>query len=252
MLKLPQMIQLGNCGLILSHSFESGITSAFLHGWNVLSDSNFEVKVAVEPFITNIRKLLHSHLVLWNHPLLLPVIILKEHLTRAHLFKSIVLLEETTRLQAALGVTKSGRLRRYQSGRGFKDIRLIESEESRINLTTAINTTLADDVSLATVLKWDARLCVFLLKACDEVREFQTTYRSRHSERKIREWLNTLECGIASCLEHADSLKSQLELQLSVVRPATRPIHHLPKESFYSRGIWPNDQTVVQFRRAVW
>lgn len=60
MLKLPQMIQLGNCGLILSHSFDSGITTAFLYGCNVLSDSNFEVNVAVEPFITNIRKLLRT------------------------------------------------------------------------------------------------------------------------------------------------------------------------------------------------
>lgn len=216
MLKVPQMFQLGNFGLVLSHSFETGITSAFLHGWNALTDINAVSKTKMDSHFTRISKMIRSQVLLWTHPLLLPVILLKEHLNRAHLFKEYVLLQKTTGLENSLGVTHSGRLTKNQPVPGFKYKRLMEDEEARTQFTTTINTTLTDVISFIGVLKWDSRLHKFLYKTCDRLEEF-CRKDTRHSGRKLKEWLDTLDCGIASEAEHAETLKAKLELQLSVV-----------------------------------
>lgn len=223
MFKLPQMFQLGNFGLVLSHSFKTGITLAFLHGWSVLTEINAVTGEKMDSHFTQIRKLIRSKVSLWAHPLLLPVILLKEHLNRATLFENFDLLQETTDVEQALGVTHSGRLTRPQAGGVFNYKKLMENEEVRIALTTTLNTTFTDVISLTGVLKWDRRFCDFLSNKCDQIQEFRSQ-ETRRSGQKLKEWIDTLDCSIASNSEHAEILRAKLELQLSIVGYNCTPV----------------------------
>lgn len=214
------MYQVGNFGLVLSHSFKTGITSAFLHGRNVLTITDVTGQ-RVESHLAHIRRLIQSKIELWRHPLLLPVILLKEHLSRASYFKGFALLQITTKVEQSLGVTKTGRLTNRSLGRvdddddGFQ-YRKLENETERIQLTTTINTTLTDVISFSGVLKWDRRFCQVLIKTCQRLEEIPLDYMTE-SNQKLREWLDALEGGIESNAEHAETLRARLEIQLSVV-----------------------------------
>lgn len=173
MVKVPQMYQIGNFGLVMSHSFKTGITSVFLHGWNVLTDIKCVTGQRTEPHLTHIRKLIRSNAILWTHPLLLPVILLKEHLSRASYFKGFTLLQITTKVEKSLGVTETGRLTNHHQpsqdkdqdddGDGFQ-YRKLENETERIQLTTTINTTLTDVISFF----WSAQMGPSILSVFDQ------------------------------------------------------------------------------------
>lgn len=222
MLKVPQMYQVANFGLVLTHSFKTGMTSAFLHGWNVLTDINYVTGQEVKPHLTHIQKLIKSNIELWRHPLLLPVVLLKEHLSRASYFKGFTLLQITLKVEQSLGVTKTGRLTNRSTGRADGDgddgfqYRRLENEAERIQLTTTINTTLTDVISFSGVLKWDRRLCHSLIRTCHQLEELHMDHMTE-SNQKLREWLDALEGGIESNAEHAETLRTKLEIQLSVV-----------------------------------
>lgn len=132
MLKVPQMYQLGNYGLALSHSFETGITVAFLHGWGVLTSINHVTGKKMIPHAERIQGLIKSAVSLWTHPLLLPAILLEEHLFRANEFNSNVLARNTTSIEFRLGVTQSGRLTGSRNSFGPAELReLMGNEEAR-------------------------------------------------------------------------------------------------------------------------
>jgi hypothetical protein len=124
--------------------------------------------------------------------------------------------KKTTNVEQALGVTHSGRLTRVQAVGDFNYRKLMENEEVRIALTTTVNTTFTDVISCIGVLKWDRRFCDFLSNKCDQIQEF-CNQETRRSGRKLKEWIDTLDCGIASTSEQAEILRAKLELQLSVV-----------------------------------
>jgi hypothetical protein len=227
MFKVPQMYQIGNFGLVMSHSFKTGITSAFLHGGHVLTELNYVTDERVGSHLSHIRKLIQSKVELWKHPLLLPTILLKEHLSRASYFKGFTLLQKTTEVEESLDVTKTGRLTNRDrpspgqdgGGGGGSQFRKLENPVERRELTTKINTTLTDVISFFGVLKWDRRFCQFLIRTCHRLGELHHGGMDHitESNQKLREWLDALEGGIESNAEHAETLRAKLDIQLSVV-----------------------------------
>jgi len=211
------MYQLGNYGLALSHTFRTGVTLAFLHGWSLLTETNHVNGVQIIPHAERIQELIKSTVSLWTHPLLIPVILLEEHLFRANYYKEQELSRQTTSLELQLRVTHSGRLaggRASLSPAGLRE--LMGNDEARIGLTSLLNTTVTDAITFIGNMKWDPRYCQFLHHVCDQIQRFHLQTLTI-SGGELKESIDTLECVSASCLEHAESIKQRLQLQLSVV-----------------------------------
>jgi hypothetical protein len=210
------MYQLGNYGLSLSHSFHSGVTLAFWHGWSLLTKTNHVTGKQMLPHAERIQQLIKATVSLWAHPLLIPVILLEEHLFRANEFRGKELSTKTTQLESQLGVTRSGRLAGRASFSSSNLRELMGNDEARIGLTSLLNTTLTDAISLIGTMKWDSRYRQFLDHVCDQIQQFHPqTLKS--SGRELKESIDTLECVTKSCSEHAELIKQRLDLQLSVV-----------------------------------
>jgi hypothetical protein len=211
------MFQLGNYGCALSHSFDTGVTLAFLHGWNVLADLNHVTKAEMLPHAERIQKLVKLTSSLWTHPLLIPVILLEEHIYRANAFRAKGLSSQTTRIESQLGVTNSGVL---SGGKASFDPvvvrRLMGNDEARIQLTSLLNTTITNATLFIASMKWDPRYCQFLRNVCDQIQEFRPQTPPGLG-RELKETIDTLECAVISCSESAESIRQRLELQLSVV-----------------------------------
>ena len=210
------MFQLGNYGLALSHSFETGATSAFLHGWSLLTQTNHVTGAPMLSHTERIQELIKSSVSLWAHPLLIPLILLEEHKYRVESFVQQELSPKTTSLESRLGVTYSGRL---AGGMPFgpADLRqLMGNEEDRISLTSLLNTTMTDSINLLGVLKWDLRYCQFLCRVQDQLQQFHPDALTSLG-REIKESIEASECAITSTSEFVDAMKQRLDLQLAVV-----------------------------------
>lgn len=211
------MYQLGNYALALSHSFETGNTVAFLHGWGVLTEYNHVTGKRMVSHAKRIQDLIKSTISLWTHPLLLPVILLEEHLFRANQFKSSHLSLNTTDLEFRLGVTQSGRLTGSRNSFGLVELReLMGNDEARIGITTLLSTTMTDTIAFIGNMKWDHRYYKFLHNVCSQVQELQVP-RLKASGRELKASIDFLECTTASTTDHAESIKERLDLQLTVV-----------------------------------
>ncbi|KAK3376343.1 hypothetical protein B0T24DRAFT_525754 [Lasiosphaeria ovina] len=213
--KLPQMFQLGNWGLALSHSFETSTTSAFLHGWNVLSDYHPVTRERVVPGQEKIEPLLYSAIGSCGRPTLLPIVLLKEHLFRINIFMRE--LESTaTAIESTFKVTKSGRLANSEGG-PLELMKLMANEEERTKLTTLLNTTMTDTVNLTCVMKWDRRYCKFLKELHGVIRTFDSESSSQVGESELEIILRHLECDLESAFEYVESIAARLTLQLTVL-----------------------------------
>ncbi|KAK0713442.1 hypothetical protein B0T26DRAFT_753549 [Lasiosphaeria miniovina] len=213
--KLPQMFQLGNWGLALSHSFDTSTTSAFLHGWNVLSDYHPVTRERVVPAQERIGPLIYSAIGSCGRPTLLPIILLKEHLSRINLFMGE--LESTaTAIESTFKVTKSGRLANSEGG-PLELMKLMANEEERTKLTTLLNTTMTDTVNLTCVIKWDRRYCKFLKELHGVIRTFDSESSSQVGESELEIILRHLECDLESAFEYVESIAARLNLQLTVL-----------------------------------
>jgi hypothetical protein len=224
-LKVPQMYQLGNCGLVLSRSFKTGITLALLHGWNVLSDVGAVTKTQVVPHADRIRILLKSSMSLWAHPLLIPVILLEDHISRADRYKGFELSLSTNLIEGKLGVTHSGRNTKTTESLDGLLLRnpIGDSEEKRVKLTAELNTTMTNAISFLAVLQWDIRCCCFLRDVCDKIQQFDQLLIKETDE--VKDSVDYLACTVASISDHAESIKARLNIQLSVVRQTQTSVH---------------------------
>jgi len=210
------MFQLGNYGLALSHSFETGTTVAFLHGWGALTEFNHVTGKRIIPHAERIQDLIKSTVSLCTHPLLLPIILLEEHLYRADKFNS-ELSHRISSLESRLGVTQSGRLTGSRKSFGRAELReLMGNEDARIGITTLLSTTMTDTVAFITNLKWDRRYSKFLCGVHNQIQELQVP-KLTPCGGELKMYIDTLECTSASFSEYAESIKERLDLQLSVL-----------------------------------
>ena len=214
------MYQIANYGLCLTHSFKTHVTFGFMFGWNMFDEGNWKRNMSnmerpeyLEPHGPRISKLIKSTSSYWRHPLLLPVILLEDHVYNADRYKGRDLSIRTMRLERQLGVTKAGR--NVNSLDSFNVEKL-----DRKTIITQINTTVTDAVTLAGNLRWNARYCQFLQDISKDIRDLIEPIQGR--EPKLDYTIETLASLVISILEHTEAIKARLDIQLNVVRDSVQ------------------------------
>jgi hypothetical protein len=220
-IKVPQMYQVANYGLCLTHSFKNSVTLGFMFGWNMINDSNWKKCMTrerpsyLEPHSLRISNLIKSEMSNWRHPLLLPVILLEDHVYNADRCKAFDLSPRTTRLERKLRVTKAGRNASNSTSFNFETLSQ-EIAGNRFGIITDINTTITDVVTFNCNLKWDDRYCQFLRKIFEDIRNLPELKQVRVSQ--LENTVEVLASFVASISEHTEALKTRLDIQIDVVR----------------------------------
>lgn len=223
------MYQIANYGLCLTHSFKTHVTLGFMFGWNMFDEGNWKRNMSnmerpgyLEPHGPRISKLIESTSSYWRHPLLLPVILLEDHVYNADRYKGRDLSIRTMKLERQLGVTKAGRT--FNSPSSFNVEKL-----DRKTVITQINTAVTDAVTLAGNLRWNTRYCQFLQDISKDIRDLIEPIQGR--EPKLDYTIETLASLLISILEHTEAIKARLDIQLDVVRDSVQfkdEFKHLP------------------------
>lgn len=218
MIKYPQVYQLGNLGFSMTHSFSSGNTLAFLHGWSIFSNIN---QVTDEEMISHgerIHKLLESSVSLWRHPLLLPTLLLQEHLFRCEEFIWRCLSPRIRTIEEDIGVARSGRLMKTPLGDPTEIKAQLAKDEKRIEIASAVNTTLVDTVTVISILEWDKRLSEFIKRADKELQKYNEGAKiSTNAEMELKSAIDHFSCEAISSAEYVSGMRFRLEVQLTVV-----------------------------------
>lgn len=215
------MYQVANYGLCLTHSFKTNATFGFMFGWNMIDDKNWKACIGrappghLEPHGPRISKLIRSEVCNWRHPLLLPVILLEDHIYNADRCKGFDLSPRTTRLEGQLRVTKSGRNVNHSESIDF-EVLSQGMISNRFEIITDINTAMTDVLAFAGVLKWDNRYCQFLRDISKDIRDISGTMQG--GEPNLDNAIETLATFVASISEHTEALKARLDVQLDVVK----------------------------------
>ncbi|KAK1716670.1 uncharacterized protein BDZ83DRAFT_587293 [Colletotrichum acutatum] len=219
-IKQPQMFQLGNLGMAMSHHFETRTTLAFIHGWDIFSDKSEITKQPIVPHIEAIQEILKSSRRLLPHPLLLPVMILRRHLTRAEIMRR-QLSSATEKIEDAIGVTQTARL----SGRTVQDQRIVEEvkamvlgETPRIHTTARISTTVTDVINMKGTLEWDEAYVKFLRRVNDDVKAHRREpHTTSEADLELCGFIDLLERDAQSISSYATRMQSRLDLQFNVL-----------------------------------
>jgi hypothetical protein len=246
------MYQIANYGLCLTHSFKTHVTFGFMFGWNMFYEgswerygTNMERPEHLEPHGPRMSKLIRSTSSYWRHPLLLPVILLEDHVYNADRYKGLDLSIRTTKLEWQLGVTKAGR--NVNSPGSFNVEKL-----DRKTIITQINTTVTDAVTLAGNLRWNTRYCQFLQDISKDIRDLIEPIQGR--EPKLDYTIETLASLLISILEHTEAIKARLDIQLDVVRDSVQfkdEFKHLP-DAVAVQSVRPSGQQRQLDNRSVY
>jgi hypothetical protein len=218
-IKYPQMFQLGNLGFSMTHSLSTGNTLAFLHGWSIFRNQNAVTKRATTPHWERIHSLLRPSVTLWKHPLLLPTLLFQEHLFRCDEFIWQSLSRETQAIEFGLGMSRTGRLANTQHAVLEEIANLLSDDGRRLLITSDANTALTDAITFASVLNWDQRLGEFIRRLDKELQKY---YERANIEpatvRELESAVDHFSFEAVSTAEYVASIRSRLEVQLSVVR----------------------------------
>lgn len=215
------MHQVGNYGLCITHSFKTRATFGFMFGWNMINDENWrrcinkERPEYLKPHSPRISSLIRSEISNWRHPLLLPVILLEDHVYNADKCKAFDLSRRTTELEKQFRVTKAGRNVNNSESLDF-ELLSQKMTYNRFKTITDINTTITDVVTFNCNFKWDDRYCQFLRDVSKDIRDVSETMQGKGP--KLDNTIETLATLVASILEHTEALKARLDIQLDVVR----------------------------------
>lgn len=235
------MYQVANYGLCVTHSFKSHVTLGFMFGWNMISDENWKACMGgrecpkyLKPHGPRISNLIKLQIANWRHPLLLPVILVEDHIYNADRFKGFQLSPRTTSLEFQLRATKAGRNVGQSASLDFDGLSQ-NMASNRFKITTNINSAITDVITFGCTLKWDYRYCQFLRDISREVRDLSKTLDERGP--KLDDDIKTLATLVASISEHNESLKARLDIQLNVVRDLIPRNNELVLTSFCSYTI---------------
>jgi hypothetical protein len=221
-IKVPQMYQVANYGLCLTHLFETRVTVGFMFGWNMINDEHWKCCMKterpshLEPHGPRTSNLIKSVVFNWRHLLLLLVILLEDHVYNADRYRGFDLSPRTTSLEKKLGVTKAGRNVISPNQSDFGALSGNRMAEKRVEVITDINTAITNVVTFTGNLKWDTRYCQFLRDISKDIREFVESTQGR--EPKLENTIETLANFVISVSEHAEAIKARLDIQLDVVR----------------------------------
>ncbi|PZD24856.1 hypothetical protein A1F96_08974 [Pyrenophora tritici-repentis] len=222
-IKVPQMYQVANYGLCLTHSFKTHVTFGFMFGWNMFNDKQWKESMGtmerpsyLEPHGPRVSKLIESAISDWRHPLLLPVILLEDYVYHADMYKGWDLSPRTGKMEKQQGVTVAGRNGNALIPLDFGALSLNMAPEKRLRTITEINTIATDAATLVGNLRWSKRYCQFLRDISKDIQEF--TDSTQDSEPKLENTIETLSTLATSILEHTEAIKARLDIQFNVVR----------------------------------
>jgi hypothetical protein len=218
-IKVPQMIELGNFGLSLTHILKSGTTMALIHGWNIWTNT-LPNGNRVEPHHMKIEKLIKSTHSLWTHPLLLPLVFLREHLSTADV-QSSKLSRKVQTIERNLGVERTGRLAMIDIGVTDQMKQLFGQEEQRTGLMSELTSASTDVSNVTRVLKWDKECIQFLHQVKGQIDK----YHGRSAialDSELSSLIQFMYCHVESAGNFTGFLHSRLETELNVVcKPIT-------------------------------
>jgi hypothetical protein len=213
------MYQLGNFGFAMTHSFITGRTLGFLHGWNVLSDRTMVTDESILTHSERIHDSLRSSASLWRHPLLLPTLILQEHLFRSKELTWRTLSPRLRGIEKELGVTRSGRLVHLKTPVSEEIKRLVRDDVRRLQMTTEVSSTLTDTINLVNVLTWDQRLGQFIQRVDKELRIYYPKVNINQGVvKELESSVDHFLCEAIGATDYIGAMRSRLEIQLNVVR----------------------------------
>ncbi|EXL98747.1 hypothetical protein FOIG_09474 [Fusarium odoratissimum NRRL 54006] len=214
-IKVPQMMELGNFGLSLTHILKSGTTMALIHGWNMWTNT-LPNGNRVEPHHMKIEKLIKSTHSLWTHPLLLPLVFLREHLSRADM-QSSKLSREVQTIERNLGIERTGRLAMIDIGVTDQMKQLFGQEEKRTGLMSELTSASTDVSNVTRVLKWDKECIQFLHQVKGQIDKCHG--RSAIAlDSELSSLIQFMYCHVESAGNFTGFLHSRLETELNVVR----------------------------------
>ncbi|KAK6193979.1 hypothetical protein LQW54_011908 [Pestalotiopsis sp. IQ-011] len=209
------MYQLGNAGLALTHVFRDGTTRAMMHGWNLCTRKSHGDGKRVPQYIDRFVASIHSAQSSWSHPLLLPVILLDDHMARGDALRQEIY-DAIRRISAKLGVTASGQLATAKRNT-FDDIRrLISNPDSRMDLTAELNSTLTNATSCSNTLRWNKRYRESLAKCFNDI-ESSLDDGAKDGHRELLEYFTFLDAQADELLDVVETSRTKLELQLSIL-----------------------------------
>lgn len=166
MIKVPQKIPIANYVLSLSHKFSTGWTTAFIHGERAMvlpSDGRGDKASTISE---QIRALILAVPTLWTHPMLLPIIILKNYVNRAEVY-AWRLDDEVLILENSIGVTFAGRLRRNMSI--APQATKLPTRSDMRKLTMGTHTILTETIFFSRVVAFNRDCAAYLFKIGGEM-----------------------------------------------------------------------------------
>jgi hypothetical protein len=242
-IKAPQKMPIANYCLALSHNSSTKVTTAFIHGsflHTVLPTMRLSIfsrslthSTARRPHdytsfrppddspeITQSSHLisrLRSSISHWEHPALLPIILVENYISRSNLF-AWDLDDQVVALERQTGVVFAGRL--ASASIGNIDPEKIPKNTIR-DLTRDMHTLLTQIIFFERVVAWMVDCAAFLEKAVRELDATEVEGRERNewrrANREILEMLESIRADATSLCGLQKSLKERVQSQIGVV-----------------------------------
>ncbi|KAL6231382.1 hypothetical protein BDW75DRAFT_233667 [Aspergillus navahoensis] len=217
-----RLYEIGNYMLSLTYNMSSRWTTALLAGESItdMASTVFNMSplsLTPLPPCTVVREYLMSSPTLWDHPLMLPSIVLSQHLRRLQHHCNRDLTPSVMGIEAQLGVTRVGRRNFEATSRSSSTLKSGPVARAQFeHLTVAINTQLTRVGFTARSPKWNYEASALLVRVMTEIAAFRPALRSEANE----EILGVLDHNITLAKSLEDNvlgIQTRLELQLNVL-----------------------------------
>ncbi|KAL4762135.1 Alpha/Beta hydrolase protein [Aspergillus foveolatus] len=216
------LYEIGNYMLSLTYDMSSHWTTALLAGESIVDMASTIFNRSSPPLAPLspcdvVREYLMSSPTLWDHPLMLPCIVLSHHLRRLQHHCNRDLTPTVMGIEAQLGVTRVGRRNfdaRPRSINTIKDGPVARAQSE--HLTVTINTQLTRVGFTAHNPKWNYEASALLERIVTELAAYTPALRPEANE----EILGVLDHNITLAKSLEDNvlgLQKRLELQLNVL-----------------------------------
>lgn len=237
-IKVPQKIQVANYVLALSHDLSTGATTALINGYCAMTMRKYQTD-EMRTFIGDehsvqsqyIRSQIQANPLLWTHPMLLPVVLLENHMERAKAF-TVKLEDRVLELERSTGVVFAGRL----GGREKKGARHHTRRDMR-KLTQDMHTTLSEIIIFSSATSWDVNCALAFREWCQDMPDLipQQRWRSTiQGSRELAEMVDHLVGVSKDRDKYVETLKERVQSQITVVSAElpTGPQGTLPDSRF--------------------
>ena len=225
-MKLPQLFQIGNWGLSLRFSFKTKTTSAFMWGWNVVSDWEHLTRKHINPLYYDVEKIVSESATSWDDPLLLPVVFLKLYIERLIDWVQLDIAHNASALEGAFGVQSAknwvdeSHAKVNASNAAAKMVEIMSDGPGRAEITSKLNTTSFNTIRVVANIRWAQRYAQTLDDISHEIDVVLP--RSSKNRTDVQQTLQFLINKLSAIQEYVDQIKGRLDLQLAMVWTALR------------------------------